>query len=101
MFENQSVGRLYFNLTKKSRMTRWKKLNASSQKLPNLIVWWEMHDKYEKDLDEIESVEDDDSSAFKGSSSTTAKKPKKKKNKKNKKKAAKQKEETSEEKQDL
>ena len=98
MYESQSVGRLYFNLTKKSSLSRWKKLSASAVKMPNLLVWWEMHEKYEKDLEKMDGAEDDEASLYKEVSSGVTKKAKKKKSKKKKNK---KKEEIPEEKQDL
>lgn len=53
-FEVKSVGRLGVTL-QKSEKSRWDNLlkigEGSRQKPGNMIVWWEMLDKYEEDLD--------------------------------------------------
>jgi len=60
-YEMQSVGRVYFNLTK-STASRWKKIlpDQISKKPQNLGVWWELYEKYEKDLVAFDPWEDDD-----------------------------------------
>ena len=49
-YEFQSVGRLYANLTKKGRPSRWRRLLKSTEKLPNMQLWWELHEKWEAKL---------------------------------------------------
>jgi hypothetical protein len=50
-YEFNSVGRLYANLTKKNRPSKWKRLLLQTEKKPNMQFWWEMHEKYEKQLE--------------------------------------------------
>ena len=46
-YEMQSVGRVYFNLTK-PEPSRWKQIiNAKTKKPSNMNVWWELYEKYE------------------------------------------------------
>ena len=59
MYEQQSVGRLYFNLTKMNTKTRWKKLSPESAQQQHVQVWWELHEKYESELEAIESSNED------------------------------------------
>jgi hypothetical protein len=49
-FELGSVGRLYANLTKASRPSRWRRLLKQSERMPNLSLWWEMHERYDEAL---------------------------------------------------
>lgn len=49
-YEFNSVGRLYVNLAKKGRPNRWRRLLKQTEKLPNMALWWEMHDKHEEKL---------------------------------------------------
>jgi len=79
----QSVGRMYFSLTKKKE-TRWKKLATNDLKRTNLVVWWEVHEKHETELDDLESIEEDED--ITSSKKKNKKKSKKKKSKKKSKK---------------
>lgn len=56
--EMQSVGRLYLNLTK-TNTERWKKF-AVNDKKSNIGVWWELHEKYEDELDKHAPIEEED-----------------------------------------
>ena len=49
-FELGSVGRLYANLTKANRPSRWRRLLKSTEKIPNMQIWWEIHEKHEDSL---------------------------------------------------
>lgn len=49
-FEFESVGRLYMNLTKANKPSRWRRLQKSTEKLPNMQLWWEIHEKHEESL---------------------------------------------------
>lgn len=95
-YEQQSVGRLYFNLSKLHKLTRWKKLPHPTVTLQNVLVWWEIHEKHEEELEAIESAEeaeaeatnDNDEKTTTGSSGgKRPKKGKKKGKKKNSKKS--------------
>lgn len=57
----QSVGRVYFNLTK-PEPSRWRGLvpPKNKKKFSNLGVWWELWEKYERELVEFEPWEDED-----------------------------------------
>lgn len=61
VYEMQSVGRVYFNLTK-PEASRWKKLvpEQITKRPQNMGVWWELYEKYERDLIALEPFEDDD-----------------------------------------
>lgn len=61
VFEMQSVGRVYFNLTK-PEMSRWKKLvpEQVSKRPQNMGIWWELYEKYERELIAFHPFEDDD-----------------------------------------
>ena len=65
-YEKESVGRIYFNLTKSTKPSRWRKLidraaaDDGSIKKGNIQVWWEIHEKYESDLVDHMPFEDDD-----------------------------------------
>ena len=54
----QSVGRLYLNLTK-SDASRWKKF-ATQEKKSNIGVWWELHEKYESELEKHAPIDDEE-----------------------------------------
>ena len=49
-FNFTSVGRLYANLTKRDRPSRWRRLLKSENKRPNMQIWWELHEKHEEKL---------------------------------------------------
>ena len=62
-------------------------MNADAVKLQNAQIWWEVHEKYESELDSIESSDADSDDA--PSDSEKSKKPKTKKKKGKKKKTKK------------
>ena len=83
-YEFSSVGRLYLNLTKANKPERWRRLLQSQDKIPNMQIWWEIHEKHEDDLLKHTTFETDDSmDQFVHISNS--KPPKKKKSKKAKK----------------
>ncbi len=50
-YEFNSVGRLSINLQKQTNPSRWKKLvSDQSPKFNNMHIWWDVHEKYEKEL---------------------------------------------------
>jgi hypothetical protein len=49
---------MYLNLTKSNEI-RWKKFSQQEKK-SNIGVWWELHEKYEKELDKHAPISDDD-----------------------------------------
>jgi hypothetical protein len=49
-YEIGSVGRLYANFTKANRPSRWRRLLKSTEKIPNMQIWWEIHEKHEEAL---------------------------------------------------
>lgn len=49
-FELGSVGRLYANFTKLDRPSRWRRLLKQTEKMPNLSLWWELHERYDEAL---------------------------------------------------
>lgn len=49
-FELGSVGRLYANLTKADKPSRWRRLLKSNDKMQNMHIWWEIHEKHEDSL---------------------------------------------------
>ena len=49
-FELASVGRLYVNFTKADRPSRWRRLLKQTEKMPNLSLWWELHERYDEAL---------------------------------------------------
>lgn len=49
-YEMGSVGRLYANLTKASKPSRWRRLLKGTEKIPNMQVWWEIHEKWDEKL---------------------------------------------------
>ena len=49
-YEYESVGRLYMNLTKSNKPSRWRRLLKPTEKMPNMQLWWEMHEKHENSL---------------------------------------------------
>mmetsp|Transcript_36861 Transcript_36861/g.56425 ORF Transcript_36861/g.56425 Transcript_36861/m.56425 type:complete len:259 (+) Transcript_36861:550-1326(+) len=64
-YDLQSVGRMYFNLTKPNAPKRWESLIAktasgASAKKGNMQVWWEMVDKYEEELTKVTPLKDED-----------------------------------------
>ena len=59
-FEIASVGRLYINLDK-IKTERWRRLLSTTDKLPNMSLWWDQHEKYEDDLLKHTQFETDES----------------------------------------
>ena len=56
-----SVGRYQFNLKKKKSNNYWKQLLNNKMKIPNnMRVWFEMKEKYQKELSKYEIDENDD-----------------------------------------
>ena len=49
-FELGSVGRLYANFTKADHPSRWRRLLKQQEKMPNMQLWWEIHERYEDKL---------------------------------------------------
>jgi len=49
-YEQSSVGRLYVNLVKTGRPNRWRRLLKGTEKLSNMGLWWELHEKHEEAL---------------------------------------------------
>ena len=49
-YELGSVGRVYANLTKSDHPSRWRRLLKSADKIPNMQLWWEIHEKWEEKL---------------------------------------------------
>ena len=81
----QSVGRVYFNLTK-PEASRWKKMLAQEiNKRPvNMGIWWELYEKHEKELVQLDPWDDDDEDLLdEAKPAKTAKKPSKKDKKSN------------------
>lgn len=59
--EESSVGRVFVNLAKADQPSKWKKLLANGANKPgNMGVWWELWEKYEKELDKHSPDDDDD-----------------------------------------
>lgn len=65
-YQIQSVGRVYFNLTK-PEPSRWNKIlpDEISKRPQNLGVWWDLWDKYMKELVQLDPREDDDEDLLK------------------------------------
>lgn len=59
-YEFQSAGRLYMNLTKSTQPKRWRRLLKSDQKIDNMNIWWEVHEKYADELEQHTTFETDD-----------------------------------------
>ena len=91
-FEMQSVGRVYFNLTK-PEPSRWRKMLAKEiDKRPqNMGVWWELWEKHEKELVKLDPWEDDDEDLLEQVREETKKEQKASKKKGNKKGSKKEK----------
>ena len=60
-YEFSSVGRLNVNLVKKGRPNRWRRLLHSKEKMPNMQIWWELHEKHEDALLNHTQFETDES----------------------------------------
>ena len=62
-----SVGRMVFHIRKnQEKPSRWKRLLKSEKRLAQMHYWYEMGEKYSKELDEIEDTPPDDSRKRKG-----------------------------------
>jgi len=86
-YELGSVGRLSVNLVKKGRPNRWRRLLQSADKMPNMGILWEIHEKHESALLNHTQFETDESMEHLIHIENTPKKNKKtKKEKKDKKK---------------
>ena len=59
-YEFSSVGRMYLNLAKAKKPDRWRRLLKTTDKIPNMSLWWELHEKYEEDLLNYATFETDD-----------------------------------------
>jgi hypothetical protein len=59
-FEIGSVGRLYANLTKSNKPSRWRRLLEQTEKIPNMQIWWEIHEKWDEKLVEHTQFETDE-----------------------------------------
>jgi hypothetical protein len=61
--EQQSVGRVFLNLTKVDGPSRWKRLLFdNSMKPTNMGVWWAVYEKNEKELDKFVKDKEDSGS---------------------------------------
>ena len=88
-FEFSSVGRLYVNFTKEKRPERWRRLLTQTEKIPNMSLWWELHEKYEEELLNHTTFETDDNiENLIHIDNSRPKKKKDKRDKKSKKKSA-------------
>ncbi len=59
-YELGSVGRLYANLTKANKPSRWRRLLKQTEKIPNMQIWWEIHERHEEKLLSHTQFETDD-----------------------------------------
>jgi hypothetical protein len=89
-FELGSVGRLYANFTKADRPSRWRRLLKQTEKMPNMQLWWEMHERHDEALLKHTQFETDEDFMEQSGmiNINNGKPPKKKKAAKNKKNAA-------------
>ena len=60
-YEFSSVGRLQVTLAKKGRPNRWRRLLKTTEKMPNMQIWWEIHEKHEEALLKHTQFETDES----------------------------------------
>ncbi len=51
-----SVGKFTFTIKKAKSPSKWPRLTKSTQKIPNLHIWWEMAEKYEDDFELYEKT---------------------------------------------
>jgi hypothetical protein len=51
-----SVGKFTFTIKKAKSPSKWPRLTKSTQKIPNLHIWWEMAEKYEEDFELYEKT---------------------------------------------
>eukprot|EP00347_Sterkiella_histriomuscorum_P021293 403334511 len=88
-YELGSVGRMSVTLAKKGRPNRWRRLLQQTEKMPNMQIWWDLHQKHEETLLNHTQFETDESIEhlihIDNSSPKKSKKPKKDKKKKSKK----------------
>ena len=87
-FEKQSAGRVYANLTKKTKPSRWRRLIKSEQKPPNSQLWWDVHEKYADSLLNHTTFETDEAFEQFVHIDNTPKRKKKPRSNKRKKKSA-------------
>lgn len=59
-YEVQSAGRIYLNLTKSENPSRWRWLTKSEERIPNMQLWWEIHEKFMDELETHSTFETDD-----------------------------------------
>mmetsp|Transcript_21415 Transcript_21415/g.20586 ORF Transcript_21415/g.20586 Transcript_21415/m.20586 type:complete len:130 (-) Transcript_21415:39-428(-) len=84
--EFASVGRIYMKLVKAKKPERWRRLLQQTEKIPNMSLWWELHEKYEEELLDHTTFETDDKlEQFVHIANDRPPKKKKKKSKKSKK----------------
>jgi len=74
----ESVGRLYIELAKGGKQKKWPRLTVLDEKKVNQGFWWDIHNKFEKELQK--ATDDSDTDDWK--KKKTGKKDKKKKKKK-------------------
>lgn len=60
-YEFSSVGRLSVTLAKSGRPKRWRRLLKQTEKMPNMQIWWEIHDMHEEALLKHTQFETDES----------------------------------------
>lgn len=60
LHEFQSAGRLYLNLTKQEQPKRWRRLLKTEEKIGNMRIWWELHEKHMESLEQHTTFETDD-----------------------------------------
>ncbi len=51
-----SVGKFTFTIKKAKSPSKWPRLTKSTQKIPNMHIWWEMAEKYEEDFELYEKT---------------------------------------------
>lgn len=56
-YEFQSAGRLYLNFTKTEAPAKWARLLKTEEKLQNMRLWWELHDKFINDLEDFDEMQ--------------------------------------------
>merc|ERR1711862_783446 len=58
----ESVGRIYLQLSKVNAPSRWRRLydNEFQTKRGTIQFWWELSEKYDKELKELEKFPEDD-----------------------------------------
>ena len=89
-YEFSSVGRLTVTLAKTGRPKRWRRLLKTTDKMPNMQIWWEIHEKHEEALlkhTQFETDESIENLIHIDNGSSAGKKKKKNKGEKKKKKS--------------